>query len=82
MPAVNLISTVPVFVSPEEHVTAVASTPNSFSDIQPVIRHKEENVSVTLDPPLEGFSDGTAVQGTLYVLTRLALHSRSDKLRI
>ncbi|KAF8968030.1 regulator of volume decrease after cellular swelling-domain-containing protein [Flammula alnicola] len=69
MPAVNLITALPNFVTKEEHTTLVASTPSSFNDIPPVIRHKEENVSVTLDPPLENFSNQNAVQGTLYVLT-------------
>ena len=67
MPAVNLISTLPNFTSQDEHTTIVGSTPNSFTDIPPVIRHKEENVSVVLEPELEGFSNTV---GTLYVLTR------------
>jgi chloride channel, nucleotide-sensitive, 1A len=71
MPAVNLISTVPTFTSQDEHTALVGSTPNSFTDIPPVIRHKEENVSVNLEPQLQGFSDQDAAQGTLYVLTRL-----------
>lgn len=70
MPALNLISTLPTFTSQDEHTTLVGSTPNSFTDIPPVIRHKEEAVSVLLDPPLEGFSNEDAAQGTLYVLTR------------
>ncbi|KAF8150733.1 regulator of volume decrease after cellular swelling-domain-containing protein [Crassisporium funariophilum] len=69
MPSVNIINTLPTFVSKEEHTTLVGSTPNSFNDIPPVVRHKEENVSVKLDPPLENFSDQDALQGTLYVLT-------------
>lgn len=69
MPAVNLISTLPNFTSQDEHTTLVGSTPNSFTDIPPVIRHKEEGISVVLDPELEGFSNAQA-QGTLYVLTR------------
>jgi len=70
MPAVNLISTLPTFTSQDEHITLVGSTPNSFTDIPPVIRHKEEGVSVVLDPQFEGFSNEDAAQGTLYVLTR------------
>ncbi|PPQ85373.1 hypothetical protein CVT25_006404 [Psilocybe cyanescens] len=69
MPAVNLITALPNFVTQEEHTALVASTPNSFSDIPAVIKHKEENVTVTLDPPLENFSNENAIQGTLYVLT-------------
>jgi len=69
MPTVNLISTLPTFTSQDEHATLVGSTPNSFIDIPPVIKHKEEGVSVLLEPQLEGFSNEDAAQGTLYVLT-------------
>ncbi|KAJ7650641.1 regulator of volume decrease after cellular swelling-domain-containing protein [Roridomyces roridus] len=68
MPSVTLISAVPNFLSREEHVAVVAQTPVSFSDIPPVLRHKEENVSATLEPPLEGFSTEDGNRGTLYVL--------------
>ena len=70
MPAVNLITAVPNFVSPEEHRNIIASTPSSFNDIPPVLRHREENVSVKLDPPIENFTEQDAAQGTLYVITR------------
>lgn len=70
MPAVNPITAVPTFVSAEEHRGLVASTPTSFNDIPPVLRRREDNVSITLDPPLEGFTAEDAAQGTLYVLTR------------
>jgi nucleotide-sensitive chloride channel 1A len=70
MPAVNPITAVPTFVSTEEHRGLVASTPASFKDIPPVLRHREENVSITLDPPLDGFTAQDAAHGTLYVLTR------------
>ncbi|KAF8907369.1 regulator of volume decrease after cellular swelling-domain-containing protein, partial [Gymnopilus junonius] len=59
----------PRYDSPEEHAILVGSTPNSFSDIPPVIRHKEENVTISLDPPHEGFTNENALKGTLYVLT-------------
>jgi hypothetical protein len=72
MPAVNPITNLPHFITKDEHTTLVGSTPNSFNDIPPVIRHKEENVSISLDPPLEGFPNTNAAQGTLYVLTRSA----------
>ena len=68
MPAVTFISAIPNFASQEEHASAVNATPNSFSEIPPLLNHQETNVSVTLDPPLEGYE--SAVQGTLYVLTR------------
>lgn len=73
MPAVKPISEVPKYISKEEHSALVASTPTSFGDIPPVIRHKEDNVSVTLDPGFGVFTNPT--QGTLYILTRCVLIS-------
>ncbi|PPQ64141.1 hypothetical protein CVT24_008771 [Panaeolus cyanescens] len=69
MSSVKLITTLPTFASPQQHQNIVASTPSSFADIPPVVKHQESNVSVTLDPPLDGFSSTDPVQGTLYVLT-------------
>ncbi|KAG8213160.1 regulator of volume decrease after cellular swelling-domain-containing protein [Butyriboletus roseoflavus] len=63
-----IITTVPDFVSPEEHRNIVASTPSSFSNILPVLRHKEESVSATLDPPLDGFTPEDSTNGVLYVI--------------
>ncbi|KAJ7116350.1 regulator of volume decrease after cellular swelling-domain-containing protein [Mycena epipterygia] len=68
MPSATLITSIPTFVSREEHTTIAAETPVSFTDIPPVLRHKEENVSATLDPPLDGFSAQDSVQGTLYII--------------
>ncbi|KAA1467360.1 hypothetical protein DENSPDRAFT_832381 [Dentipellis sp. KUC8613] len=68
MPTVTIIPAVPHFISPEEHKTLTGATPTSFSDIPPVLRHKEENVTVTFDPPVEGFSVDDGLQGTLYVI--------------
>ncbi|KAF8207211.1 regulator of volume decrease after cellular swelling-domain-containing protein [Mycena galopus ATCC 62051] len=69
MPSATLITSVPTFVLPEEHARIAAETPVSFSDIPPVLRHKEENVSATLDPPLDGFSAEDGAQGTMYIIT-------------
>lgn len=69
MPAIQQITTLPAFVSQEEYASIVASTPNSFNDIPPVIQHREENVTIILDPPLPEFS-GDELKGSLYVLTR------------
>ncbi|TFK50036.1 hypothetical protein OE88DRAFT_1713189 [Heliocybe sulcata] len=68
MPSVTPITAIPTFVSPEEHKTLVESTPASFNDIPPVLRHKEENVLVKLDPAAEGFTGEGDARGTLYVL--------------
>lgn len=66
----TLIAELPAHISPEEHKNIVASTPSSFASIPPVLRHKEENVSVTIDPPLEGFPSEDLANGTLYVIER------------
>jgi nucleotide-sensitive chloride channel 1A len=73
MPAVRPTAAVPTFISQEQHRELLASTPNSFQDIPPVLRHREDNISVLLDPPLDGFSPEDAAQGTLYVLTRYSI---------
>ena len=67
-----IITAVPDFVSPEEHRNIVASTPSSFSDIRPVLRHKQDNVAVKLDPPLEAFTPEDGANGVLYVIERCA----------
>ena len=70
MVSTTLISSVPQYVSVEEHRNIVGSTPASFSDIPPVLRHKEDNVRVTLDPPLESFAEQHCANGTLFVIER------------
>ncbi|CDO74363.1 hypothetical protein BN946_scf184355.g11 [Trametes cinnabarina] len=72
--AIVLIDTLPKFISAEEHRNLVASTPASFADIPPVLRHKEDNVSVTLDPPLDAFSAEDAANGSLYVIERYVFY--------
>jgi chloride channel, nucleotide-sensitive, 1A len=69
MPAATLISALPNFISIEEHQSLTASTPEDLSAIPPVLRHKQEDVQVTLEPALEGFSSDDA-KGTLYVIER------------
>ncbi|KAG5350562.1 hypothetical protein C0989_010426 [Termitomyces sp. Mn162] len=65
------ISSLPTFVSPEEHANLISSTPSSFSDIPPILKHTQPNVRVTLDPPVPGFN---ATDGTLYVLTSVLVY--------
>ncbi|KAF8588896.1 hypothetical protein K439DRAFT_1645316 [Ramaria rubella] len=67
MAPVTLISSPPRSISPAEHRQLIASTPASFDDIPPVLRHKEEGAAVSFDPPLEGFSTEDGARGTLYV---------------
>jgi nucleotide-sensitive chloride channel 1A len=68
MPAVTPQPGPPRFITPEEHRQLTTSTPTSFGDIPPVLRHKEENVQVTFDPPIPDL--GTTDKGTLYIIER------------
>ncbi|KAF5370452.1 hypothetical protein D9615_009739 [Tricholomella constricta] len=77
MPAVTLITALPTFASPEEHRQIISSTPASFSSIPPVCKHQELNVTVRLDPAVDGFTDQDAAQGTLYVLTSVLVFMSS-----
>lgn len=70
MNTITIVESLPKFVTPDEHKILIASTPASFSDIPPVLRHKEDNVSITLDPAFEGFSVDNCANGTLYVIER------------
>ncbi|GBE86896.1 hypothetical protein SCP_1001400 [Sparassis crispa] len=68
MAPLTLITTLPTFITPEEHKNIVAATPTSFAAIPPVLRHREKHVSITLDPPVEGFTQEDCAVGTLYVI--------------
>ncbi|KIP11057.1 hypothetical protein PHLGIDRAFT_21938 [Phlebiopsis gigantea 11061_1 CR5-6] len=67
-PAIIPVDTLPTYISPEQHRELIASTPASFSDIPTVLRHKEENVSITIDPALPEFSAEDCANGALYVI--------------
>ena len=64
-----VVNSVPNYVSEEQHRALVSSTPSSFSDIPSILLYHEENISVVLDPPLQGFSEEDAATGTLYLLS-------------
>ncbi|KAI6155330.1 regulator of volume decrease after cellular swelling-domain-containing protein [Pisolithus tinctorius] len=68
MVSATIITSVPSFVSPEQHSEIVRATPGSFSDIPPVLRHKEDDISVSFDPALEQFTAEDGKSGTLYVI--------------
>ena len=63
-----LVTSVPNYVSEEQHQALVSSTP-SFSDIPSILLYHEENISVVLDPPLQGFPEEDAATRTLYLLS-------------
>lgn len=64
------ISSPPVYISRAEHNERTRATPASFADIPPVLVHKEDNVSVELDPPLEALSEEELKKGTLFIVER------------
>lgn len=66
--APKFISSLPSFVSPEEHKTLTSTTPESFSSIPPVLRLEVPNVSVSFDPPLQAFEPDDCRHGTLYII--------------
>ncbi len=45
----------------EELTDLSAATPSTFSDIPPLLRHKEESVHFSIDPACQGFSSGKGV---------------------
>ncbi|KAG6817174.1 hypothetical protein H0H87_011873 [Tephrocybe sp. NHM501043] len=75
------ITVLPTFASAEEHATIVGSTPASFADIPPVLKHNQPNVRVILDPPVPGFEDASTLEGTLYVLTSVLVFFSSTASR-
>ncbi|KZT41281.1 hypothetical protein SISSUDRAFT_1069956 [Sistotremastrum suecicum HHB10207 ss-3] len=68
MSTISLISELPSYISPEQRSQLSSSTPESFSDILPVLRHTQPNVSVKFDPLFDGFSTEDSQSGTLYVI--------------
>lgn len=77
MAPVVVVDALPAYVSPDVHKEMVASTPASFSDIPPVLRHKEDNVSVKLDPALPEFTAEDCANGSLYVIENLLIFMSS-----
>jgi len=68
MSVATFITSLPIFVDADEHKNIVGSTPASFNDIPPKLYHKEDNVSVTFNPPLQNFTTEDGARGTLYVI--------------
>ncbi|KAG8834033.1 hypothetical protein FRC17_009671 [Serendipita sp. 399] len=73
MPGVSVIGVLPRFVTQEENRELTSSTPASFSDLPAVLYHLEPNSSITLDPPVEGFSAQDSSSGTVYILSTVLI---------
>jgi len=66
MPAIKLISEVPRHSSPQEHSELTSKTPEDFKDIPPILRYTQQDVIVTIDPPVVGLD--ARLTTTIYVL--------------
>ncbi|KAH7106446.1 regulator of volume decrease after cellular swelling-domain-containing protein [Auriculariales sp. MPI-PUGE-AT-0066] len=66
----TIIEGPPPFTTPEHHRQLTSATPDSFDSIPPIIRHKDDNVTLTLDPPLDQIPSQNA-SGTLYVTEKV-----------
>ncbi|KAG6848483.1 hypothetical protein H0H93_016628 [Arthromyces matolae] len=75
---ITTISTLPTFVTPDEHASLITSTPSSFSSIPPVVHHTELNVRIALDPPVPEFDTGSD-DGTLYILSSSLIYFSPTK---
>lgn len=68
--AIEIITALPTFITPEEHKNQTSQTPTSFADIPPVIRHLQSDVTVKFEPPLQDLSEDDLKHGSLYVIER------------
>jgi len=68
MSAIQIIFEPPKFVCAEEHGRIVETTPASFGDIPPVLRHRQDGIKIEFDPPAEGLSADELSNGTLYLV--------------
>ncbi|ORY73625.1 regulator of volume decrease after cellular swelling-domain-containing protein [Leucosporidium creatinivorum] len=62
--AITLLSTAPPALTSAELAEISATTPSTFEGIAPLLRHKEEQVEVTVDPAFEEFTGG---KGELWI---------------
>lgn len=62
--AITLLTAAPPALSSAELAEISAATPSTFEGIAPLLRHKEEQVEVTVDPAFEGLSGG---KGELWI---------------
>ena len=53
-------------ISQEDWNSMTSETPTSFASIPPIIRHQQENVTITFSPDWEGYGE-QGIKGTLYV---------------
>ena len=71
--SITLISTPPASITQEEHQRLIQSTPTSFSEIPPVLRLKQDDVSIEFEPIVEDITTEELSKGTLYISERYAL---------
>ncbi|KAM0754202.1 hypothetical protein T439DRAFT_323077 [Meredithblackwellia eburnea MCA 4105] len=61
---ITILTTSPPVLTSEELNTLSQSTPSTFNDIPPLLRHQQEAVTVSIDPPFQDYAGG---KGTLFV---------------
>jgi chloride channel, nucleotide-sensitive, 1A len=75
MGGISIITARPDFVTQEQHQELTSSTPASFADLPTaVLYHQQQDVSITLDPPLQGFETQDCANGTLYILSSCVIN--------
>lgn len=73
MPGISTITSLPNFVTLEQHRELTSSTPSSFAELPAILYHEEPNAAITLDPPLDGFSPEDCASGTVYLLSSVLI---------
>jgi hypothetical protein len=58
------ITSVPKYISREEHISLTSTTPASWSDIPPVLHFNEEGAKIEFDP---AYRNQTEMKGDLWV---------------
>lgn len=53
-PTLHLLTAPPPALTPAQLAVISTATPSSFQGIDPLLRHKEDNVTVFIDPPFPG----------------------------
>ncbi|PVF95935.1 hypothetical protein CPB86DRAFT_787487 [Serendipita vermifera] len=75
MGGISIITALPTFVTQEQHRELTSSTPASFAHLPTsVLYHLQQPASITLEPPIEGFTASDCSNGTLYILSSVLVY--------
>ncbi|KAI5481210.1 hypothetical protein MNV49_005645 [Pseudohyphozyma bogoriensis] len=75
---ITLLTSAPPALTAEELAALSTSTPATFEGIAPLLRHREEQVTVTVEPAFQGFEGG---KGTLWITEGAVSFLASDSSR-